>query len=333
MTSSPHRRSCCHGLMARLATASLAAVMLLAIVETVAVTMASRNQVSPQTWDQIETLIRREFHPGDLIIFAPDWMAPIGRLHVGDLLDVQQVSRPDSDGYSRIWVIARAGFGTSDTNGASLQWSRSVGGLTVRLYHRQPALVTFDFYEHVPEGFVRMMDKRGHQAQVCRWDPSRHRHQCRRGWNNVRQKLGEIGYHLRRCLYAHPVDGKILELRYEKVLLGDSFVFYTGLDNYDSRYRARRAWYMAQHHHKPGPTHLGPVVMEVALDGRRLGVVRQPIDERWHRSVLDTSRFAGKRMDVTLRISSDHAYGKNFCFYGQARRKEKSLTRTAMKYP
>jgi len=333
MTSTPHRQSRRGHLLTRLAAASLAAVVVLAIVETISVCMVCRTHATRRAWTQVESLVRQNFHAGDLLVFVPNWIDPIGRLHVGDLLNTKQVSRPDSDNYSRIWVIGLAGFRSKATTDASLLWRKSVGKLAISLYRRQPVQITFDFYERVSEAHVRMTDRRGRETELCHWDTSRKRHQCQSRWNNVRQKLAEIGYHLRRCIYAHPVDGKVLELRYSMALLGDVLVFFTGLDNYDARYRARRAWYMAYRYGKPGPSRLDPVSVDILLDGHRLGVVRQPIDEQWHRNILDTSRFAGKLMNVTLRVHSNHVYGKALCFYAQARRDEKGLTRTVMKYP
>src|SRR3954469_14979043 len=37
-------------------------------------------------WDSATVSVRNQYRRGDLIVFAPDWVDPVGRLHLGDLI-------------------------------------------------------------------------------------------------------------------------------------------------------------------------------------------------------------------------------------------------------
>jgi hypothetical protein len=43
--------------------------------------------------------------PGNLIVFAPRWNDPVGRLHLGDLIPVEMAGRLDGERYGRIWEL------------------------------------------------------------------------------------------------------------------------------------------------------------------------------------------------------------------------------------
>jgi hypothetical protein len=138
----------------------------------------------------------------------------------------------------------------------------------------------------------------------------------------VRQKLAEIDYRLRRCIYAHPVDGRTLSIRYPDAELGRRLVVHTGIDNYDARLKARRAVYH-RYHGRPkqrghGPLRRVGIRLTVKADGRVLGTITKKLTDTWDRHVLDTTRWAGKRAKVAFEISTRWAYSKPFCFHARA---------------
>ena len=49
------------------------------------------------------------YRPGDLIVFAPDWIDPVGRLHLGDLIPIDMAARMDAARYGRIWELSIRG--------------------------------------------------------------------------------------------------------------------------------------------------------------------------------------------------------------------------------
>ncbi len=304
----------------RLPVILLVGLSLAGLLEAYVAWQQNRPTVSPADWDQTERFVRAHFRPGDLLVFAPAWYDPVGRRHLGDLLTLDQVSRPDDATYGRIWVVARRGTSYHmDTHGPTnprLAERRAFGGLTVSRYEQRPLRVVYDFFEHLPEAQVSLQDRSGRRRGLCPWKPATKRHQCPRGWNNVRQKLAEIDYRLRRCIYAHPTDREILVIRFPAAQLGDRLVVWSGLDDYDARLKARRAVRNAR---KKGrePKRLYPVHVAVRAAGKLLGSFDHPIDEAWHRHVFPTQP-AGP-LPVQFEISTRYAYAKIFCFMAQAR--------------
>lgn len=306
-------------------------VALVALVETVASWVLAGPPASKENWRQAAKTVRGEFKEGDLLLFAPKWIDPKGRLHLGDLLDLNQMSRPDEAAFSRIWVVGLQGQRRSETGDARLLKRHQLGDLEVSLYERSTDPALYDFYEKIHEATVQMVRPDGSISQICPYDRRRRRHQCRAGWNNVRQKLAEVDFTLRRCLYAHPVDKETLEIHFPKAQLGTRLVIYTGLDGYDPRLKARRAVYLWKNPEKRkgknkgkrdprGPRELKDVRLRVLVNGKEVGVVNHPIDDRWRRNVLDTSKWSGSQGPVVFQISTKWAYSKVFCFYAQSRK-------------
>jgi len=68
-------------------------------------------------WKRAEAVVRAEYRPGDLIVFAPDWVDPVGRLHLGDLIPVDVAARMDAARFSRIWEVSIRGARAPETEG------------------------------------------------------------------------------------------------------------------------------------------------------------------------------------------------------------------------
>jgi hypothetical protein len=301
-------------------------VAVVSIAETAATLLLAGPEVSEEDWQAAAEHVRARFRKGDLIVFRPDWQGPLGRMYMGDLLDLEQVSRPDDSGYERIWVVGSGDGRTQPTTEqAKLEekgrWE--IGALNVRLWKQNPPQVAFDFYEHLAEATVSVVGADGKPAYVCPYRERRKRHQCKAGWNNVRKKLAEVGYRLRRCIHAHPIEHGALKIHYSDVPVGSRLVVYTGLDGYDARFRAKNALYQAKRKGKEGrniPTRLVGVKLTVEVGGERIGAVTHPIDEGWHRFVMEMGRHAEKTSDLSFLIETRWSYSKTFCFYAQTRK-------------
>src|SRR5687768_17207157 len=88
--------------------ALLPAVILIAvaIAEIVAAVRAPAGVPGDDDWRRAATTVRQERKSGELILFAPRWIDPVGRLHLGDLLSIDDVARMDADRYGVIWEMA-----------------------------------------------------------------------------------------------------------------------------------------------------------------------------------------------------------------------------------
>jgi hypothetical protein len=54
-------------------------------------------------WHAAAERVRAGFRRGDLIVFAPAWVDPVGRMHLGDLIPIEAAARMDAARYGRIW--------------------------------------------------------------------------------------------------------------------------------------------------------------------------------------------------------------------------------------
>src|SRR5262245_49174357 len=60
-------------------------------------------------WESAAREVRAGLAPGDAVAFAPRWIDPIGRLHLGDLLSSDDLGRMDAARYDRIWEVSIRG--------------------------------------------------------------------------------------------------------------------------------------------------------------------------------------------------------------------------------
>ncbi len=104
---------------------------------------------SEASWDAAATYVRSQVQPGDGIVFAPHWVDPIGRLHFGDLVSVEEASRPDRSRQARIWEISIRGARHPEATGQVAD-DRSFGRVRVRRIERSPAEILFDFTAAMP---------------------------------------------------------------------------------------------------------------------------------------------------------------------------------------
>jgi hypothetical protein len=154
-------------------------------------------------WQRAARLVRAGFRPGDLIVFAPDWIDPVGRLYLGDLISIDDAARMDSAKYGRIWEVAIRGARAPDTAGQSAASSDDVDGITVRRYDRTPATVVAD----VRDQLATAKQEGGH-ASV---------------------ELAEVGFAPHRCIQVIPVPGHPARIVFPTFALGAQLVGYVGL--------------------------------------------------------------------------------------------------------
>src|SRR5205814_7569859 len=83
--------------------------------------------------------VRAGFREGDLIVFAPAWIDPLGRRELGDLMPLSMVGRPDAARYARIWELSIRGARAPEAAGLPVEERARHGLITVSRY-RQPAL-------------------------------------------------------------------------------------------------------------------------------------------------------------------------------------------------
>lgn len=180
------------------------ALVLIALWEIVSVARAGHDVPSVADWQRASDAVRAELEDGDLIVFAPRWIDPVGRHHLGDRIPVEMAARMDAARYRRIWELSARGARAPEVRGLDPTWSRRFGELTVRRYQRAPAVVVTDFVDAFAPGRDRVVGA-------------------------ARVELQEVGFEPRRCVVARPRPDRTVLVRYPGVALGRTLVGYVGL--------------------------------------------------------------------------------------------------------
>jgi|GEM_PF-5278441 hypothetical protein len=143
----------------------------------------------------------------------------------------------------------------------------------------------------------------GDRSQPCRREGPR-KHQCsNKSWNYVGPVHHPIANQLRRCIWAHPIDGKKLRVNFPNVKLGRVLSGHHGI--IDSAVRSFPSG--------------RPVDLAVAIDGQQVGQFKCSNKKGWKAWEIDTSSRAGKKATVTFTISTTRAAGRHYCFEGEMR--------------
>src|SRR5688572_6666760 len=125
---------------ARLAALPALLLVAIAIWEIVATRAHARSVPDDAAWEKAAAIVRAGHRPGDLIVFAPAWNDPVGRLHLGDLISIEMAARMDADRYGRIWELSIRGANAPEVAGLA-PVEEHLGEVEVRRYERAPAVV------------------------------------------------------------------------------------------------------------------------------------------------------------------------------------------------
>jgi hypothetical protein len=180
--------------------------LLLVMISLWEVCAARRDAVSvpgDAAWHAAAERVRAGYRPGDLIVFAPDWIDPVGRRELGDLIPLAAAARMDAARYGRIWELAIRGARSPDTAGLAPALAEDHAGVAVRRYERAPALVVGDVLERLASAVS---------------DGAR-----------PTLELAEVGFAPHRCLQASPAPGTPLRIRFPAFPLGTELVGYVGI--------------------------------------------------------------------------------------------------------
>jgi hypothetical protein len=185
--------------------AALPAVLLLVIAawETCATRRDAGAVPDDVAWDRAAAIVRAGYHPGDLIVFAPQWVDAVGRLHLGDLIPIDMAARMDAARYGRIWELSIRGARAPDTANLAPASEDEVDGVTVRRFEREPAHVLADLRDRLAGAKVD-----GGAASL---------------------ELAEVGFAPHRCIQVTPVPGRPVQITFAQLPLGTSLVGYVGL--------------------------------------------------------------------------------------------------------
>jgi hypothetical protein len=230
----------------RAACAALLPALLLVVVAIAEIVVAARAPArvpGDDDWARAAEVVRQRRQAGELIVFAPDWIDPVGRLHLGDLISIAEAARMDADRFAAIWELSIRGARAPETAGLRPTWQARHGGVTVRRYARPPVRVVADLVGLASR--IRASGPRGRGPVV---------------------ELAEVGFAPRRCVLVVPAPGQSVTLDYGRVPLGRTLVGYVGLADVFTRRDVRE------------PGHLA-----VRIGGRVVAEVTAGVDDGWRR--------------------------------------------------
>ncbi|MBW2731489.1 MAG: hypothetical protein JRH20_03795 [Deltaproteobacteria bacterium] len=134
-------------------------------------------------------------------------------------------------------------------------------------------------------------------TKVCKKDGLRH--QCSPPtWNYVGPSSERVGDALRRCIWAHPVQGAKLRVTFPGRTLGRTLLGHHGLTDNAVRSFSSGA----------------PVKLEVFIDGKSVKTDVRANSRGFSEWRVDTVAHAGKRAEVAFEISTARSGGRHYCF-------------------
>jgi hypothetical protein len=290
-------------LTTRAGLAALAAVSLLALVETASALVAPYRAPTDDDWRAAAAQVRAGFRPGDLIVAAPAWADPILREHLGDLIPVEVAGRLDDERFGRVWEVSQRGARGPAARRGTIAEERRFGALTVRRVERPAEMVSYDFVARWADAHVSRRGAAGDSVANVDCPLAGDRFQCPSiATNFVRRQIVEVDTRLRMGLLAQPVPQAAVVLEYPAAKLGRSLVVATGLSNVWMRKEAN-----------------GAVDLRVIIDGAVAGTFTTGNDDGWALHRLDTSARAGQVAAVRFEITSPAPHARHFALAAEAR--------------
>jgi hypothetical protein len=281
----------------RFSVVAAAAVVVLALVETVNAVVAPLRAPGESDWKSASATVRSGFRTGDLIIAAPAWADPVMRQQLGDLVPRPVAGRMDAARYGRVWEISQRDARAAETAGGSLAQSSKHRALTVKLWEKKAAQVTFDFLSEWRRAELSVVSPSGDTPCAVGMD----RFVCM-GGVSLKPELLEIDTTLRNGLALDPIERATVVLTYSSVPLGRELAVAGGLHN---------VWLR-----KAGD---GKVHLRVLVDGREVGALDGTNQGGWALRRFDTSAWLGKTATVRFEITVDKAQSRRFGFAAEAR--------------
>ncbi len=266
-----------------LAAIAAAVILPLALVEAIAAYRLPARVATPADWSGAAAEVKRGFAEGDLLIFAPAWLDPLGRSHLGELTPPAMLGRASDDRYARIWVVGMRDAQPDAVRGATLRSSQRHGQLTVSLYEKPAVRVLTDLVERFDAARVSIV--RGGDEKPCLVDgPGRKCPQSR-----VERRITEVEYEPRRAVLAPIEAGGTTRVEWD-VELGGKLVIFVGLHDYYARKVAD-----------------GKLTVRVAIDGAEKHAVEHANGDGWRRIELATAGLAGShtvRVEVSAKAAA-----------------------------
>lgn len=265
--------------------------------------------------------------PGDVVVVAPRWAEPYVRRALGDaVMPLAEVARADITRFDRALEVSILGERSVEVEGFEETQRVDVGPFTVRALENptfSPAL--YDFVDHVAPpaaaAFTEVLagDPATAVETPCAWTTRaeilsgglgghptwpRTRFLCGGEFFNVGVTvIADERFLPRRCIWAHPIQGGDLGVRFRAVPLGDRIEGHGGM-----------YWITER------PLGGAPIDLEVRVDGASIGTVTHADGDGWAPFRFELGDHArAAEATVEFRVRTPNYKDRHFCFEATSR--------------
>lgn len=258
-------------------------LLVVALWEIVAAARAGHDIPDTDDWQPAVQAVRARYQPGDLIVFAPAWLDPVGRMHLGDLISVDMATRMDDARYAIVWELSIDGAQSPESRDRQVAWSTTDSGIHVRKLVRTPAEVVTDF--------------------AAQFQQSRRRVKIEgRGVGSPRSVIEEVGFEPHRCIRVEPRPDQTVRITFDNVRLGSRLVGYVGLADVFTRRDIR-----------------DPGRLQVYVQDQLVSTTEFGVDDGWVRFSATTEPSEAARVTFAATAVGPKAKKRLICFAAEAR--------------
>jgi hypothetical protein len=295
----------------------LVAVPLIGLIE-LALHVKQTSSVVPEAdWIAARDIVQSDLRPDDLVVFEPFWADPLGRRSFGDgIATMKREGLSDEQRFARAYEVSIRGFHDE----AFAKWKQvkeqKAGAVTVTLFEN-PAYtkVIEDLVDLVGPERLAVSRVEGGVEQPCTFQ-----HGSTAGGSTVVPQglltpadkfvcsgghvgvavLHALDHHPHLCIYATPLQGGTLRLKFAGVTFGPSLFGHSGIQWMDERTPAAEK-----------------VALTFSANESLIGTHSHKVGVGWVGFELPTGELDGKKADLVVDVGpSGH---RQFCFEATTR--------------
>lgn len=260
--------------------------------------------------------VREAFQASDAISAAPDYIDPLMRRELGDLIPLSMIGRPDLAAYKRLWVLSVGKARAKDAPARAPQWQRRFGNLRLSRYELGEPTETLNLVSALEDATVTLGT--GSTGRRCPWRRGR----AERGGALGRGTIGtaarfvcgpgrdgmvaavvveDLNLGPRYCIWTPALARRKLSVRFSNVALEDQLVLDAGL-------------YYEHERDERDP----PVRLHVRVNGQHRATLVHKDGQGFVRQVVPT--VPSPDSDLEFEVNSTRRHRPGFCWSGSIRK-------------
>jgi hypothetical protein len=293
---------------------------MVSVVELVLHVKQTGPDVVPEAdWAAARDLVKAELEPDDLVVFSPFWADPLGRRTFGaEIATMKREGRSDERRFARAFEVSIRGEHDPELARWKKVKEQKTGLVTVNLLENPDYTKVIDdlvdlatperlavFRVDASGGEQPCIFQRGQSAGGSTVVPQglltpADKFICQGGGHVGVAVLHALDHHPHLCLYATPVSGGILRLRFADVAFGPSLHGHSGI-----QWQSERT-----------PSAEKVSVAFSALD-RPIGTHLHKVGAGWVGFEFPTAELVGKKAELVVDVG--HSAQRQFCFEATTR--------------